>query len=54
MILQTELVEQEINAGERGQFVKDVIAAREGAHPIAMVRNRDNRRTPPLLRQLVE
>jgi polyhydroxyalkanoate synthase len=40
MILQTELVEQEINAGERGQFVKDVIAAREGVHPIAMVRKR--------------
>ena len=40
MILQTETVEQEINAGERGQFVKDVIAAREGAHPIAMVRKR--------------
>lgn len=40
MILQSETVEQEINAGERGQFIKDVIAAREGVHPIAMVRKR--------------
>lgn len=40
MILQTESVEQEINAGERGQFIKDVIAARDGVHPIAMVRKR--------------
>lgn len=40
MILQTETVEQEINAGERGHFIKDLIAAGEGAHPIAMVRKR--------------
>jgi pimeloyl-ACP methyl ester carboxylesterase len=52
MILQTETVEQEINAGERGQFVKDVIAANEGAHPIAMVRKRAlalSRSAPPVL-----
>jgi polyhydroxyalkanoate synthase len=40
MILQTETVEQEINAGERGHFTKDLIATGEGAHPIAMVRKR--------------
>jgi pimeloyl-ACP methyl ester carboxylesterase len=52
MILQTETVEQEINAGERGQFVKDVIAANEGVHPIAMVRKRASslpRSAPPVL-----
>jgi len=52
MILQTETVEQEINAGERGRFIKDVIAAREGGHPIAVVRKRradQTRPGPPVL-----
>jgi polyhydroxyalkanoate synthase subunit PhaC len=40
MILQTETVEQAIEGGERARFVKDVVATREGAHPIAMVRKR--------------
>ncbi len=40
MILQTEIVEQYIEGAERGRFVKDVLATREGSHPIAMVRKR--------------
>lgn len=40
MILQTEIVEQCINGSTRGRFVKDVIATREGSHPIAIVRKR--------------
>jgi len=40
MILQTETVEQSIDGDERGRFIKDVIASRDGAHPIAMVRKR--------------
>ena len=40
MILQTETVEQAIDVGERARFIKDVIASREGVHPIAMVRKR--------------
>jgi pimeloyl-ACP methyl ester carboxylesterase len=40
MILQTEIVEQAIEGTARGRFVKDVIAAREGRHSIAMVRKR--------------
>jgi pimeloyl-ACP methyl ester carboxylesterase len=40
MILQTEAVEQEIDGGERARFIKDVLATREGVHPIAMVRKR--------------
>ncbi len=40
MILQTEIVEQAIEGGQRGRFLKDVIASREGQHPIAMVRKR--------------
>jgi polyhydroxyalkanoate synthase len=40
MILQTEIVDQVIDAGVRARFVKDVIATREGAHPIAIVRKR--------------
>jgi pimeloyl-ACP methyl ester carboxylesterase len=40
MILQTEIVEQAIEGSARGRFVKEVIAAREGRHSIAMVRKR--------------
>ena len=40
MILQTEIVEQTIEGPARGRFVKDVIATREGSHPIAIVRKR--------------
>ncbi len=40
MILQTEIVEQCIEGGTRGRFVKEVIATREGSHPIAIVRKR--------------
>lgn len=40
VILQTEIVEQAIEGDQRGRFIKDVIAAREGRHPIAMVRKR--------------
>jgi polyhydroxyalkanoate synthase len=40
MILQTELVEQVVEGEERARFVKEVIASREGRHPIAMVRKR--------------
>jgi polyhydroxyalkanoate synthase len=40
MILQTEIVEQYIEGTARGRFVKDVIATREGSHPIAIVRKR--------------
>lgn len=40
MILHTETVEQAIEGDERAEFVKDVVAAREGEHPIAMVRKR--------------
>ena len=40
MILQTEIVEQCIDAGVRARFVKDVMATREGAHPIAIIRKR--------------
>jgi alpha-beta hydrolase superfamily lysophospholipase len=40
MILQTEIVEQAIDADVSARFVKDVIATREGSHPIAMVRKR--------------
>jgi pimeloyl-ACP methyl ester carboxylesterase len=40
MILQSEIVEQFIDVGVSGRFIKDVIATREGTHPIAMVRKR--------------
>lgn len=40
MILQTEIVEQYIEGTARARFVKDVIATREGSHPIAIVRKR--------------
>lgn len=40
MILQTEVVEQVIEGGRSARFVKDVIATRDGAQPIAMVRKR--------------
>jgi alpha-beta hydrolase superfamily lysophospholipase len=40
MILQTETVDQFIDAGVHARFVKDVMATRDGAHPIAMVRKR--------------
>jgi pimeloyl-ACP methyl ester carboxylesterase len=40
MILQTEIVDQAIDGTLRARFVKDVIATREGSHPIAMVRKR--------------
>jgi polyhydroxyalkanoate synthase len=40
MILQTETVEQAIDGGAQARFVKDVIASRDGVHPIAMVRKR--------------
>lgn len=40
MILQTEIVEQVVEGEERARFIKEVIAAREGRHPIAMVRKR--------------
>lgn len=40
MILQTEIVEQTIDAGVTARFIKDVIATRDGTHPIAMVRKR--------------
>lgn len=39
MILNTQIVEQVIDAKERGRFVKDLIVAR-GAIPIAMIRKR--------------
>ncbi|MEY4513822.1 MAG: hypothetical protein RLZZ450_5944 [Pseudomonadota bacterium] len=40
MILQTEIVEQAVDGARRVRFVKDVIAARDGAYPIGMVRKR--------------
>jgi pimeloyl-ACP methyl ester carboxylesterase len=40
MILQTETVDQAIEGSQRGRFIKDMIAAREARHPIAMVRKR--------------
>lgn len=40
MILQTEIVEQVVEGAQRARFIKDVIASREGQHPIAMVRKR--------------
>jgi polyhydroxyalkanoate synthase len=40
VILQTEIVEQVVEGEERARFIKEVIASREGRHPIAMVRKR--------------
>jgi pimeloyl-ACP methyl ester carboxylesterase len=40
MILHTEIVEQVVEGGQKARFVKEVIASREGQHPIAMVRKR--------------
>jgi pimeloyl-ACP methyl ester carboxylesterase len=40
MILQTEIVDQCIDAGVHARFVKEVMATRDGAHPIAIVRKR--------------
>ena len=40
MILQTEIVEQAVDGEQRARFIKEVIASREGRHPIAMVRKR--------------
>ena len=40
MILHTEIVEQAVEGGQTARFIKEVIASREGQHPIAMVRKR--------------
>jgi polyhydroxyalkanoate synthase subunit PhaC len=40
MILQTEIVEQFVDADRKLRFVKDVVAARDGTFPIGMVRKR--------------
>jgi polyhydroxyalkanoate synthase len=40
MILHTEIVEQQVEGNESARFVKEVLASREGQHPIAMVRKR--------------
>ncbi len=40
MILHTEIVEQVVEGEHKARFVKEVIASREGQHPIAMVRKR--------------
>ncbi len=45
MILRTEVVEQAIDGGERGVFVKDVIMI-PGKHPLGMVRKRVTGRDP--------